>query len=551
MEASEKLLVDAVRAITELKPGQVGSDAAKTAFNSFRKGVTHATANTGNAGRPGAFLGDLEPKGEVLHFLVDFHAQRRIFRKQIVAVFDELLNVDSWWSALNQDTALCAELPEDLLRLLTARQGRGPQASPQTPSSPSFQPERRVSSGSLWAEGAAASSKAAQNPISRSPDSSSARPAEHFSQASNGVRRQRLSDACMLPIRVAETSVSGHILLSKNELDVIYELLEQGRTQMASLDFSAADADKAISAFETFRRAVQQAVPASCNKQGGSILEKLEPKGKILDFLVDMYERHQKYRSRVTSTLTRLLNVDSWNTAADRDGPEEDVVQTLEPDVSSSRVRPTAASTPLGAAGSTKWTPWGPAVPSMPSSPAGATRSTSRSQKNPFAPGVTTSKSAVNRGAFDVWTDLPSASVPRQRPNPQEAEVATKKDAFMSPAPFKASMPSGPWGPSPGGPRPVKPTNPFGPAAKHGGSPAPAAKQMVSPAAKQATNPFKIDRKPSASQDPRTPAAIAGPSASQDLRTPAANGSTPQAGGLRNPFAAETPTPAFVPNAQW
>ena len=55
------------------------------------------------------------------------------------------------------------------------------------------------------------------------------------------------------------------------------------------------------------------------SKQDGNFLEKLEPKGKILDFLADMYERHQKYRSRVTSTLTQLLNFDSWNTAADND----------------------------------------------------------------------------------------------------------------------------------------------------------------------------------------------------------------------------------------
>merc|ERR1740138_830219 len=48
-------------------------------------------------------LGNLEPKGAVLTFLVNFHEQRRIFRKQIEGIFSDLLNVDSWVLALSND----------------------------------------------------------------------------------------------------------------------------------------------------------------------------------------------------------------------------------------------------------------------------------------------------------------------------------------------------------------------------------------------------------------------------------------------------------------
>jgi hypothetical protein len=111
----------------------------------------------------------------------------------------------------------------------------------------------------------------------------------------------------------------GNIKLTKNEHDAVCDLLEKGKKQMEALDFSAAERDIAISAFETFRRAVQQVVNSTLSKQDDNVLDRLEPKGRILEFLVDMYELHQKYRSRVTSTLMRLLNFDGWRYAAESD----------------------------------------------------------------------------------------------------------------------------------------------------------------------------------------------------------------------------------------
>lgn len=495
------LLVQSVADITLLSPGQIGSDAATSAFISLRKGVNQASS--AHSGHPEVLLGDLEPKAVVLRFLVDFHGQRRIFRKQIVAVVDELLHVDSWRRALGSDSELCSQLPDDLARLLSSRQSRGPEFVSLSQESPSVSHARSASSGSAWAvapEALAAPSLPLQRPMASSPvEQAPVQRADPVAQQQNGLRRQRLSKACFLPIRVAAPSVSGNVILSKSDLNDIFKLLEHGRIQIEKLDFSAADADPAISAFETFRRAVQQAMnTTTSSKHDPNLLEKLEPKGKILDFLVDMYERHQKYRSRVTGTISRLLNFDSWNHAADNEeiagGPAQEAGLTAFTCASA-----TAPACDVGATNADKWTPWGRAVPSQL-----ASAKSSRS-RNPFAADV----AAKHGGNFDIWKDFGAWQKP-VRENERLKRDNSQAYVARSPAASVTSPSSGPWGSSP---RTAKPTNPFSADVQHGGAAVP-------------TNPFK-----------------------RDVRSPASRG--PKAAPCRDLFTSASQMPAFAPKVRW
>jgi len=492
------LLVQSVADITLLSPSQIGSDAATAAFISLRKGVNQASS--AHSGHPEVLL-DLEPKAVVLRFLVDFYGQRRIFRKQIVAVVDELLHVDSWRRALGSDSELCSQLPDDLARLLSSRQSRGPEFVSLSRESPSVSHARsnasRGSARPVAPEASSAPLIPLQTPMASSPfEKTPARPSD---QQQNGLRRQRLSKACFLPIRVAAPSVSGNVILSKSDLNDIFKLLEHGRIQIEKLDYSAADADPAISAFETFRRAVQQAMnTTTASKQDLNLLEKLEAKGKILDFLVDMYERHQKYRSRVTGTISRLLNFDSWNHAADNEEIAGGSAQ--EPDLTAfTFASATSPAGDVGAADTAKWTPWGPAVASQPS-PAKSSRS-----RNPFAADV----AAKHGGNFDIWKDFGAWQKPlreNERPKRENAEAYVA----MSPAASETSTASGLWGSSP---RMAKPSNPFSADVQRGGSAVP-------------TNPFK-----------------------RDVRSPASRG--PKAAPCRDVFTSDSQMPAFAPKVRW
>jgi len=351
---TRKLLVDSAAKIADLRLDQAGSDNAGSAFNSFRKGVVHASS--GRTGSPEMLLADLEPKDHILTFLVEFYNSRRIFRKQVGGVLSELLRIDSWFLALRNDKALLCRLPDELASLLAEREeeekedaeadaeivkdvaeGKA-EEQPALPVFPSLPPVFQLPSPTQsWL-----------TPIDESPLASRSQGTPSFSSASagspeaitksplEGYRRPKLKEIkavikkaaaankTVLPIRAAGPTATGHyapgnIRRTVNEQDALCELLEHGRTQIESLDFSAADKDSAVSAFETFRRAVQQVVNSALSNKDDNILECVEPKGKILEFLVDMYERHQRYRSRVTSTLTCLLNFDGWRTAADSD----------------------------------------------------------------------------------------------------------------------------------------------------------------------------------------------------------------------------------------
>lgn len=495
---TRKLLADSVLDITQLNNNQLSSDAATAAFTSLRKGVAHAASSRTETLE--SLLGDSEFKGDVLRFLVEFYMQRRIFRKQVAGVVDELLSVNSWLLTLKEDKILSDTLPDELARLLAEKQERRvksleeciPSAFPKLTSHsqslskepPSAQQASTTPQKASRAEEFAAPSETQEFSL-KALGKAAARSAE---QAGLGLRRQRLAAACMLK-DVALPS-AGSIVLSRQQQDVLYGLLEHGRAQMESLGFTAADKDQAIPAFETFRRAVQQAVSS---KQDENALEKLETKGKILDFLVDMYERHQKYRSRVTSTLTRLLNFDSWNRAAD--GMEEPVKTSSQE----------LAFGSAAGAGAHKWTPWGPVARSatasakrapnprnpfsVPAASASAGTMPRPRQHNPFASDVAAKQTGHPAGAFGIWKDQPTS-------------ICTPPMAFRTP------MVPGPRGPST---REAKPTNPFSPAMRR-----------EAPAA--ATNPFK-----------------------RDLRSPSPKASTPK---VRDPFFGDLQFPAFVPNAR-
>eukprot|EP00929_Paragymnodinium_shiwhaense_P105876 TRINITY_DN70936_c0_g1_i1.p1 TRINITY_DN70936_c0_g1~~TRINITY_DN70936_c0_g1_i1.p1 ORF type:complete len:506 (-),score=99.42 TRINITY_DN70936_c0_g1_i1:127-1644(-) len=93
------------------------------------------------------------------------------------------------------------------------------------------------------------------------------------------------------------------------------KLLTEAEGAIGLIGFSAADSDKAIAAFELFRKAVTW-ISTSKQSENVEVLENLEAKAQVLEFLADFYDRKRRYRARVSETMMRLLDLQSWRDAA-------------------------------------------------------------------------------------------------------------------------------------------------------------------------------------------------------------------------------------------
>jgi len=88
------------------------------------------------------------------------------------------------------------------------------------------------------------------------------------------------------------------------------KLLGEANAAMSKIRFSAADPDSAIDAFQLLHRAVMWAIQ-SPEKDEGRVLEEMEAKESVLEFLADFYSRKPKHRARVSSLCIRLLGFDA------------------------------------------------------------------------------------------------------------------------------------------------------------------------------------------------------------------------------------------------
>lgn len=226
-------------------------------------------ASSGREVPPEELLEDLEPKGPVLQHLLDLYERRRILRKQVAAVLAILLQEAGWNEALAGNAALNASVPAELRALI------------EDAATSAMTPKRLTTTPSDFGE------------------------------------------------RVPTTRSEGMRPSVVEAMDAL-DLADQ---QLAKLDYSAAQDDPAIDAFEAFRRAVLKVVKSG-GKEDKDALRQLEPKDRILDFLIDFHTRQPKYRSRVGSCLLRLLGFEEWAAAVEADPSVHAAIRDLTDDVS-------------------------------------------------------------------------------------------------------------------------------------------------------------------------------------------------------------------------
>lgn len=105
-----ELLQKAGSMLASLDYSAVKKDDATDAFELFRKALLRVTSLSSPEGRNA--LDSMECKGQILEFLVDFHARQARFRSRVSSVLLKLQAFDDWAAAAQQDPSVRAALKE-------------------------------------------------------------------------------------------------------------------------------------------------------------------------------------------------------------------------------------------------------------------------------------------------------------------------------------------------------------------------------------------------------------------------------------------------------
>lgn len=249
--------------LAHLAPCKPESETGLAVFASFRKAVTQAAS--GHEAPPGRLVAKLEPKAVALEFLVNLHVAKAIYRRQIGAVLLILLHEETWRKALTDDTTLCARLPPDLMAIL---EGAGSAGAEE------FEIEQATSKGTAPVTGAAVEK------------------GEQLGQKS---------------------AAGGEEMVTKKTTrgEKARELMDMALQEMEKLCYRAHHRDDALIAFEHLYRATMWIVNSPGGEERG-VLEQLEPKGLILEFLSDFYGKIRLHRARCANLCIRLDGFDKW-----------------------------------------------------------------------------------------------------------------------------------------------------------------------------------------------------------------------------------------------
>jgi len=292
--------VDAARRQLQESMGQIArlptGSCETSVFQGFRRGVIHATSSSCGAS-PAAILGDLEPKSVTVHYLLEVYQQKKMFQKQIVDVVETLLLVREWVHAFRDADGLRAKMPEDLQVVVEETIAVDAKAME----------EEAASAAKAQAEFKAAAERAAAQVHVRPqptavPLQEEARGLAESSEEGPLATGIDIADygetAAIVPtgsevqraIDTARAATAARQLVSAPpkaayDLDGVaaaVRLLQEGKDRIEALGFSAENLDEAVTAFETFGRAVTKVVQ-SPTKEDDDLLDQWNQKLSFLN----------------------------------------------------------------------------------------------------------------------------------------------------------------------------------------------------------------------------------------------------------------------------
>jgi hypothetical protein len=264
-------------------------DERLAAFQMFQRAITRVSANRfpGRGSLAEKVLEDIEPKSRALELLIEIHNHKKIQRKRVSSAFKTILGFPSWQRALTDNDTVRETLPLDLKAILL---------------STSCEKEEV---------------KSALLPDDDVPmDVSLA--CSHVPSTTEMAVEQHLSSDQVDKMDVSIAQEIAPFIATSSKTMLAEDLLDKGIQDMSKLSFTACERISAGVAFDTFSHGVTELL-RSAPDHYVDVIEGLEPKVGILEFMVDMHQRNKQKRNAVRSLLCRLLDLHAWEAVTESD----------------------------------------------------------------------------------------------------------------------------------------------------------------------------------------------------------------------------------------
>lgn len=249
----QKELETALTKILKVPQKKIASDGTGP-FNAFKTAVTKAAAEAKRTEETlENIMSVVSERREVLSFLIQFYAAKKMYRKQIMVTITSLLEIDSWRQDMKEDRELMGLLPEEMHDLLEG----------DPTGSASVAKDSSLTLAPAVAEAAAAPA---------SPRTGAAKVATRKTQAE----------------------------LTPQQRETIQRELESAMQKILAQGAGSNDA------FNSFKKAVTKA------EREKSLYAYLEPKDDTYAFLLEVYESKKMYRKQVEQVFGILLSSGGW-----------------------------------------------------------------------------------------------------------------------------------------------------------------------------------------------------------------------------------------------
>lgn len=256
-----RCLEEAMSQIAILGPQQ--TDEAVGAFNAFRRGVMQASNSS--AGELNGLLDSLHPKVPLLDFLVSLYGQKRTYRKQIGLVWTTLLSCDAWLRTAYDNRLAWSQFPDDLQSIMHSRE------RPTTPRA-----------------------------IIVPNDSESNVPSD-----SRVLAAVIAAEAAQAPKSARRSSSEVTFLREPPELQLQNVMVSISKCQKSK------DRDEGLIAFDSFQKILNRLISQK-DSAADRMLDEIEPKTLVFEFLVDVHTRNKMHRNRVCTVFKTILGIESW-----------------------------------------------------------------------------------------------------------------------------------------------------------------------------------------------------------------------------------------------
>lgn len=311
MQAAHQALQEASQLVLAVQHGG-DLNVAVAAYQALRKAVSKAKSSRDVDVRE--LLVGFGPKVPALTLLVEVYVRKPLYKKQVHETLETLLHVEAWVGALCGESALCADLPDELASLLPSQ---------SAVSYPELASDLACSSASDPAVPIPFAPPTVRHLLSHPASSAGSASAQEIEikEASAPSNESMVRDDALRAAIIAAKD-AGKLARGWLEISAPYTpaaprdaraYLKDALLGMAKLGYKGTPRDDAVEAFTHFSKAVTMLAQEGGRERDRSKdpLDIIEPKVEVVSFLLEFCV-YKAYRSRIRAIFVRLWGSLEW-----------------------------------------------------------------------------------------------------------------------------------------------------------------------------------------------------------------------------------------------